>query len=71
MNTVQDEVDRIVFADGYTMQHNCTAYKFGAHGFVYRWSDSSRAWIKSDVAPATLRHPIAMKIIKDRNEAAN
>lgn len=68
MNTVNEEVDNIVHAKGFTMQHCGMLYKFGIHGFVYRWSNISNSWIKSDVAAATLRHPIALKIIKERTE---
>lgn len=67
MNTIQEEVDSIVTAEGFTMLHCGMLYKFGVHGFVFRWSDTSNCWLKSDVAAATLRHPIALKIIKDRD----
>ena len=66
--TIQEEVDNIVLTKGFTMLHCGMLYKFGIHGFVFRWSDTSKAWLKSDVAAATLRHPVAQKLIKDREK---
>jgi len=74
MKTIKEEVDAIIHGPGFAIIHCGMRYKFGSHNFVYRWSDSSAAWIKSDVVPETLTNPITTRIIRERaklNESPN
>lgn len=66
MKTVEEEVDEIINTPGFTMEHCGMVYKLGTHGFVYRWSETSNCWLKSIVDVATLRHPIASRINRER-----
>lgn len=70
MKTVKEEVDDIINAPNFTTQHCGTTYKFGSHGFVYRWSNTSDCWIKSEVESEVLCRPIKLRIIKERNDLA-
>jgi hypothetical protein len=66
MKSIKEEVDQLINTPGFTMRHCGASYKFGTHGFVYRWSDNSKEWVKSEVDPETLRHPLTTKIIRER-----
>ena len=68
MKSVAEEADERTHAKGFTMAHGGMLYKFGAHGYVYRWSDTAQQWYKSDMDPEALRHPMVSQILREREE---
>lgn len=61
---VDEEVDAVMSDPNFVILYWGTRYKFGAHGFVYRWSDTSEGWMKSDMEPATLRTRVRSNVIR-------
>lgn len=61
---VEEQVDAVMRDPDFIILYWSTRYKFGAHGFVYRWSDTSEVWLRSDMEPETLKHRVRTNVTR-------
>jgi len=67
--TVDEEVEQIMDDPDFILRYWGSLYKFGVHGFVYRWSEASEAWYKSEMEAKTLAHRVKCTVIRHRAQA--
>lgn len=67
--SIDEEVDQIISDQKFRTSFRNSVYKFGSHKFLFRWSDTSKAWIKSDIDPDIIRQRIFTQVRLQREYA--